>query len=684
LNLFVVLTDFLTDREKMLTFAAQNSSEMFFKTHSRINPQTGRLSIYYRLVENSRNAVGGISQRSIMAVGFMDDVGTEELHLIADCLNDRISGQVRLIEDSPKVQEYVTHLYTRLVKEKRIDRILEARRRSVSGDWQRVDMNSIENRDVRELGAEWMCLQTVRQLSIDLYLEECKWSDHDRDLALAHIVCRAVYPASELKTVRYMQENSSVCELLGLDAGEITKDQLYRISHRLYAEKDGLEKHLSCKTNDLFTLEDKIILYDLSNTYFEGQMSESDLARHGRSKEKRSDCPLVVFALVVNVEGFVKYSAIYEGNMADCKTMGEIIKQLVTATAATPVTADGKKRIVVIDAGIATEANLKTIIEMGYDYVCVSRSSLMKYTVAEGSSPVVVYDHLKRPISLVQVHNHKKEITGNGQAEATGNEKTEVTGNGYYLKVTSPSKALKENSMYEQFCTRYEEGLAQIVKGITSKGGIKKYDRVNQRIGRLAQKYPSARNLYEVTLEKNEKDICTSMVWIKKPQAVIDRKNAYGVYFLRSSIEEANENLVWTVYNCIREIESSFRCLKSDLDLRPIFHKTDDASKAHIHLGLMAYWIVNTIRFQLKDNGITSDWRELVRVMNTQKCVTTNLTNDKGQYLSTRCCSMPEPKLTQLYDALHMKHAPFIRKKSVVLKIDPATSGNSGLQQDTS
>ena len=75
---------------------------MFFKTHSRINPQTGRLSIYYRLVENNRNAGGGISQRSILGVGFMDDVSTEELHLIADGLNEHLSGQVRLIEDNDK------------------------------------------------------------------------------------------------------------------------------------------------------------------------------------------------------------------------------------------------------------------------------------------------------------------------------------------------------------------------------------------------------------------------------------------------------------------------------------------------------------------------------------------------------------------------------------------------------
>jgi len=102
---------------------------MFFKTASRINPQTGNLSIYYRLVENSRNALGGIFQRNIMTVGYMDDVSTEELHRIADVLNDRISGQGTLIEESQKVKGYVDHLYTRLVKEKRIDRVLDSRKK---------------------------------------------------------------------------------------------------------------------------------------------------------------------------------------------------------------------------------------------------------------------------------------------------------------------------------------------------------------------------------------------------------------------------------------------------------------------------------------------------------------------------------------------------------------------------
>jgi hypothetical protein len=392
-------------------------------------------------------------------------------------------------------------------------------------------------------------------------------------------------------------------------------------------------------------------------------MRNSDIARRGRSKEKRSDCPLIVLALVVNVEGFIKYSAIYEGNKADCTTLGAMLEKI---SASVGVRREGaKKPIVVIDAGISTEANLKMLVEKQYDYVCVSRSSLKNYTVVEGTTPVTVLDNRKRPIELVQV-----ETPDGSDSE-------------YYLKVSSPSKALTEKSMYKKYFIRYEEGLSLIAKGITTKGGVKKYDKVNQRIGRLAQKYPSAHKFYEIRVEKNDKEVCISMSWEKKSQATLDKENTYGVYFLRSSLKDANENLLWTVYNCIREVESTNRTLKTDLDLRPIFHKTDDASQAHLHLGIMAYWVVNTIRHQLKDNGLTSDWKELVRIMNTQKCVTTVMKNDRGQHISIRCCSKPEPKVAMIYKALKLEPAPFVRRKSVVLKIEPGEKGKADMLKDT-
>jgi uncharacterized DUF497 family protein len=461
-----------------------------------------------------------------------------------------------------------------------------------------------------------------------------------------------------------MQENSSICELTGLEMQSITKDRLYKISHKLHSLKNSLEQHLSRKTNELFDLQDKIILYDLTNTYFEGRMLANRKARRGRSKEKRYDCPLIVLALVVNVEGFIKYSTIFEGNRSDCSTLGQVVEALRSMTSES--SASNHRAIVVIDAGIATEENLAMLVAKGYDYVCVSRSNLKKFSEIQGQNPVFVRDNKKQEIELL-------EVQAANQDDHT-----------YYLKVKSEGKALKETSMYQQFCERFEEGLAIISKALASKNGTKRYDKVNQRLGRLIQKYPSVHRMYKIDIEKDDNDMCTSMNWerISDKVEIIDEN--HGVYFIRTSITDTTETIIWLIYNCIREIESSFRCLKTDLELRPIYHKNEDACDAHLHLGLLAYWVVNTVRFELKKAGIHSDWREIVRVMNTQKCVTTSMENDKNEIISIRCCSQPNEKVHQIYTALKMKEAPFVRKKSVVRKIEPLNNLSFELQVNSS
>jgi hypothetical protein len=450
--------------------------------------------------------------------------------------------------------------------------------------------------------------------------------------------------------MRFMEDNSSICELTGFNIDKLTKDRLYGISQKLYKEKQGLENYLSKKTNDLFDLQDEIILYDLTNSYFEGEKRSSSLARYGRSKEKRSDCPLVVLALVVNVEGFIKYSSIFQGNMSDSKSLGEIIDHLRISTSIS-----SKRAIVVIDAGIATEDNLSLIQGKGYDYVCVSRSTRAEIKKSETGKPVIVNDKKNREITL-------EKVLSNDDAA-------------YFLKITSPTKALKERAMKTLFEQRFEDGLECISGSLTKKSGVKAYDKVCERIGRLKQKYPSAHKRYKIELERksvsqNNKtnEICTAIQWEKIAKLDAQKQDECGVYFLRTCIKETEETLVWIIYNCIRNVESSFRTLKTDLDLRPIFHKTDEAIQAHLHLGLLAYWIVNTVRYQLQQKEIKSEWREIVRVMNTQKCVTTTVQNTREQWISIRKCSEPEEKAIRIYDALRYKYAPFIRKKSVVPK----------------
>jgi hypothetical protein len=236
---------------------------MYFKATYRHNPKTDNPDWYYRLVENYRNVLDEVRQRTVLSVGFLSDFTGEQIDLIEKGICDRITGQQSLFDDAA-VSAFLEVLYQRMIRENKVDLGTSDSKKDIDT----VDLNTLKNKDVREMGAEWMSLQAVRELGIDRYLSSSGWSDEDVSLALSHIVSRAVYPASELKTVRFMEDNSSICELTGYDIDTLTKDKLYRVTKKLFAEKQGLENYLSKKTNDLFDLQDEIILYDLTNSYF--------------------------------------------------------------------------------------------------------------------------------------------------------------------------------------------------------------------------------------------------------------------------------------------------------------------------------------------------------------------------------------------------------------------------------
>jgi transposase len=234
----------------------------------------------------------------------------------------------------------------------------------------------------------------------------------------------------------------------------------------------------------------------------------------------------------------------------------------------------------------------------------------------------------------------------------------------HYLWVKSKAKALKENSMNGLLSQRFEQGIQSISEGINKKGGTKKPDKVFERVGRLKQKYPSVHKYYDITVTDNGKGTATGIYCKHKKGEDLGKKA--GIYFLRTTLDESDEKTLWSIYNIIREIEYTFRVLKTDLDLRPIYHKTDRAAMAHLHLGLLAYWLVSTIRFQLKQKGINHQWNEIVRIMNSQKCVTTTMKNINNEIISIRQCTEPTQKVRQIYDPINYKYVPFHRKKSVV------------------
>ena len=313
---------------------------LYFKCSIRKNPDTSRYDGYYRLVESYRNLEGRVCHRTLLNVGFLSDYSPEQLNKVQACLNDRYENQQSLFpENDVFVKRLAEELWDRLLAGKRID---------VKKAQQMINADTMRHENVREIGAEWMSYNIWNQLELTRFLQSKGWKEEEIQLAATQIISRAVYPASELKTSLWIKENSAVCELTGYNPYSITKDKLYASALKLYGIKDQLEQHLSARTNELFDLQDKIILYDLTNTYFEGRKLNSKIAKHGRSKEKRKDAKLVVLAMVVNVEGFIKYTAMYEGNIADCATLESMIEKLATHTCS-------HKPIIVLDAGIATE-----------------------------------------------------------------------------------------------------------------------------------------------------------------------------------------------------------------------------------------------------------------------------------------------------------------------------------------
>jgi hypothetical protein len=618
---------------------------MFIKTIVKTDKTTGKRYDYYRLCEGYRLG-DKVRHRPILSLGRLEGVGSKaDKKLLADRIEALVKGETALFAfDIPLVIERYAQAASKRIKEDKLLDVNPLTKPSVidpNTEYEQVNINSITHEEVRELGAEWLCKQTIDQLSLHTFLQECcSFSQEQANTAVMHIISRAVYPASEHKTAQWVQENSSVAELCKLEARKVHRGKLYETSKKLYKVKDKIEKHLSTKTNELFDLQDKIIFYDLTNTYFEGRKERSKIARFGRSKEKRSDAKIVTLAAVINAEGFLKYSKIYQGNIADVKTLETTIGELSLQTSQT-----NYKPVIVMDAGITSEENLTMLKDKQYDYICVSRSKLKDYQSLKGDgTKTIVYDVRDNPIEL--------EIV-----------KTEDTSD-TFLYVRSEKKAVKEASMNGHFSQHYEEALEGIKQSLHKKGGTKKLDKVWERIGRLKERYPTANKHYSITVQSDTTN--KTAINLKWSKITPKTKSGEGVYFVRTSLDEQQETTLWTIYNTLTEIEATFRVLKTDLLLRPVFHQKDENTEAHLFLGLLAYQVVATIRYQLKLHKINHDWKNIVRIMNTQKMVTSCMNTKDGKFITIKKSSKPGVQPQEIYQALKYKQQPFIMKKSVV------------------
>ena len=645
---------------------------MHFISETRYNPRTQIDDCYYRIKESFRDLAGRPRHRLMLTVGFIDeDLSPYDIRDIGRCLTwlHEHQGQQDLFGDAmSRYKEDVRRLalkyWDEMVKAGSVDAVRRTIEDSRAKAERLVDVDTMEHTDAREVGAEWICLQAIRELEIDKFLEREGWSEIRINTALAQLITRTVYSPSELKSLDIMRENSAVCELLtGSREWQPGFHATYEVAPALYELKDRLEDHLCRRTDSLFNVTNRIALFDLTNFYFEGRKDASKKAQYGRSKEKRSDCKLLVLALCINAAGFIRYSCILAGNTSDPDSLPAMVDTLATRCRV-PVSPE-QRVLVCLDAGIATDDNLVKIREKGYDYLCVSRSRLKDYELEPDAENVKVLDSRQQPISLTRVRHEE--------------------GGDYYLEINSPGKQLKEESMNRLFKERFEKELTKARESLSKKGGKKAYEKVIERVGRAIGKYPSISKYYVIDYirdEKNPKNMGDIQWRIAVPENV-DRLS--GIYFLRTNREKLDEQTTWDYYNLIREIECTNRQLKTDLSLRPIYHQKDGRSDAHLFMGLIAYWIVNTIRYRMKvvnqrrEQEANKDkkpdekrkrfptpfWTEIVRRMSTQKAVTTEAVNALGEKVTVRLCSTPKKEAAEIYEMLGYKKMPFWRKVKV-------------------
>jgi hypothetical protein len=423
----------------------------------------------YRLVESSRTEKG-VRQHTLLNLGVDFSLPREQWPDLTKRIEAILGGQQSLFEIDSDIERLAQEFASRIVlSHQDVDD-------SGSIDYREVDLDTIQLTRPRSVGGEHVTLEALRSLELDKKLGELGFNGPQTAAAIGTIIGRACHPGSELATHAWLQERSGLGELIEYDFNRLSLYGMYQISDQLLGKKAAIECHLYERERSLFALQETITLYDLTNTYFEGQCKGNALAAHGHSKEKRSDCPLITLGLVLDSSGFPRRSHVYEGNVNEPKTLSEMLHDLEKGGTST-----GQKPTVVMDAGIATEDNITWLQEHHYPYLVVSRK---KHREFDEALSVVV----------------KKDDECTVKAQKVFDEETQET----LLYCHSTRREKKDQAIGDRFVNRLEEELQKLNNGLHKKRCLKKYDKVMVKIGRLRQKYSKVSKRYTISVKKHD------------------------------------------------------------------------------------------------------------------------------------------------------------------------------------
>jgi transposase len=400
---------------------------------------------------------------------------------------------------------------------------------------------------------------------------------------------------------------------------------LYRASDVLWRHHTVIEQRLFERVSDLFGLSTTVTLYDLTNTYFEGEATTNGKAKHGRSKEKRKDCPLVTLGLVLDGSGFVRSSQTFAGNVAEAGTLEVMLKDLNAP----------KGALVVMDAGIATQANIDWLIAGGYRYLVVSRERSRQFDPEQAVGLTTA--------SGDTVHCQK----------VSSEDGKEVR-----LYCYSEARSQKEHAMTKTFSTRFETALNNLADGLQRPRTEKHPDKLWQRIGRLKEKHNGIGQHYQIDLQLDDSgEKAIGLTWSRQPVTGTMLTHP-GVYCLRSNETDWDAEKLWYTYIMLTDLEAVFRSLKSELGFRPVYHHKEERVDGHLFITVLAYQFVQVIRRHLGNCEINASWSSIRQTLSGQCRVTASFLRADGGAIHIRKATRAEPEQLLIYQALKINPAP--------------------------
>ncbi len=468
-----------------------------------------------------------------------------------------------------------------------------------------VLVDSIEHEDGVRLGPSLVLLRAWESLGLDPVLEEIGFSREQIATAKAVVLNRLIEPTSENELPNWI-ETTALRDLLGCHTEGWAEDRFYRIGDKLLAGMPIIETHLRRKECDLFNLDRTILLYDLTNSYFEGSGAKNDLARRSvASKEKRSDCPLISVGIVLDAEGFIIRHKVFAGNVSDCNTLLDAVAELEG------ITEGESKPVVIVDGGMATQANLDALRERGYDYIVNGKRQSRK----EFAGDFLDIDQFRR-------------VEGRGKA----GEKQPVfvrritVGDETIVLCRSDGRRKKEDAIQDNAERKLVEGLEKLQARILRNDKRLKLEEggalVNRIIGRLFERTTRASRYYDASYDPETRQLD----WHRKESQWESSREMHGCYHLRSSLELEDQQL-WKLYITLVRVENAFRNMKSDLGLHPFHHQLACRCRAHIWITILAYHLLRWTEHTLKLSSYDCTWRTLRRRLNTH-CYTTLIIPD--------------------------------------------------------